>query len=1121
MIFSRRELLRDRMSTQRRATAGTAHIALLFAGWLVVLLWATTCFADASAILAQAKVSGGVRGEVQLEGVVTSIVNSTDFRFDDSQLVQTDAWTLLYGIHAVEDLQEGDLVYVEGWSEGDAVWASMVMVLDDGNQAVIDGIVSYVMDSTTFVLEDATVVIINARTILEGFSWILDLMPGDQVHVEGRWSNEGLLANLVRKTYETGEPISVSGSVAAVVTSTDFVLDSSVLVMTGPATILLGFQSVGDLLPGDLVNVFGVTAPEGIIAESVELLFTPNDPVLITGTVEEVLDRDRFSLTDGSVVVTDPWTYFIGIDTVLDLEPGDLVLTEGWWVGGPFLALWVELVQQAPDPQEVTGLLAYLDPPNAFVLDDLTRVEVTGETVWIALDGYEQLGVGDELRVLGLFDVGELTMTALEVERLAQPDPTWITREGWVEEVTGPLTVQLTDGVVLEVRPDAVLSQLDSVEDLGPGDRVWVGAYTTADPEILDVVRLELVERPGNLVDFVSVVESVDLANGRFSTANGYDVIVSDDTAFINIDGLSEIVAGDWVAVLGIAGTDPRHPQRVEAAVVEWRDGEDGGGGGGGGSGGGVTTTVDGTVTEMRGGGIFEIDFDLLIETTADTEWRGTLGAPEDLVVGTAVRAEVTLEDDGTMQAAWVEGYAPSGFGLLDIEGFVLEIDLADARLRLETGEWIEWDEFTRIDGDVGSVTEIQAGMHLTVVAVDLGSGNFLAFELFVELQVTDVQALGFPDDEIRETLVVLRDEAAASDVAVRHGAVVTGTLPGRLVYLFQWDEEIDLSVLQMLLDDEDVVVLEPNRLFSDPESDPESIRRRAIAIDRAATSDTFNDQDAVQKAGLDTAHTRSLGQGTMVAVIDTGVDPFHPLLRYRIAQGGYDFVDEDSLPWETADGIDQDDDGEVDEGAGHGTFVAGLVLLAAPATSILPFRVLNDDGRGSTFDISRAVLLAINQGADIINMSFAYPDRSRVLDRILMEASDRGVVLVSGAGNAGLADLPFPATDNRVLAVAAVDSDGRLADFSNRGVNVALGAPGIDLYSASLDAQFGTWSGTSMAAPLVSGAAALLRSVNPYLTPEQISAALLQGAAAAFPDDELQFVLQAGAAIDLVPDGP
>jgi subtilisin family serine protease len=255
--------------------------------------------------------------------------------------------------------------------------------------------------------------------------------------------------------------------------------------------------------------------------------------------------------------------------------------------------------------------------------------------------------------------------------------------------------------------------------------------------------------------------------------------------------------------------------------------------------------------------------------------------------------------------------------------------------------------------------------------------------------------------------------------------------------------------------------------------------------------------------------------------VIDTGVEPFHPLLRHRIAPGGWDFVDGDATPWETRDGIDQDVDGDVDESAGHGTFVSGLVLLTAPGATILPYRVLNDDGHGTTFAICQAVLAAMDRGADVINLSFAYAERPRVLDRLLDEASRRGIVLVSGAGNDGISDLPFPAGDHRVMAVAATTADEEAADFTNRGPQCTIAATGVEVYSACLDGGFCRWSGTSMAAPLVSGAAALLRSVNPALTPGQIEDALIQSAAPPPVGSDLPGLLRVSAALNLVPASP
>jgi len=1058
---------------------------------------------------------------VAIEGVLTNIAGDTGFVIDNQQQVTTDEWTSYWGIGGFDDLQVGQLVYVEGVIQGDTVLAGLIIVTTGGGDpAVIDGVVSEVLDADFFILDGITLVEISPATILDGFSHLSQLVPGDAVHVEGWWSGDTVLADLVRLDDPMGQQVSVQGYVTEVLTATDFMLDWMTPVLTDATTVLVGIQSIGDLLIDDLVAVDGVTSPSGIVASRVELLYSPGLPAQLIGIVDMVIDPNSFNLIDGTMIVTDAGTVFIGLGNVLDLVSGDLVSVDGRFEGDVFVALQLELLQTAPEPVEMIGLLAFLDPPNAFVLDDGTRVEITGETQWISIAGYEELGAGDELRVRGHFDPGSWSLIALEVELLDRPDPTWITREGWVEEVTGQLTIRLTDGVMLQVRPDAVLVLFDSITNLGPGDRLWIGAFTTPEPELLDVLRLELLERPGEVVDFVSVVEFVDLGNHRFSTANGYEIVVDYLTTFVGLDGLFELESGDWVAVIGVAGADPTFPQRVAATIVEWRDGEGGGGGGGGSGGGGLLTVVEGIVTQLDGAGAFELDYELLIDTDTQAQWRNALASYNDLVIGMPIRSEVLLHDDGTVSAIWVEGFATAEAGILELEGFVLEINIADRRLLLETGEWIEWDELTRIDGDAGDFEAIVPGMRLWAAVIDLLDGDYFAFDVFVEIEAVDVGALGFPDEPIRETLVVLAGDAIARDVAARHDAVVTGTIPGLLVHLFQWDEEIDIAALQAVLDDEDVLTLEPNRSFSDPESDPDSIRRRAIAIDRTATSDSFRNQEAVNKAGLSTAHLRSLGQGTVVAVIDTGVDPFHPILRHRVAPGGYDFVDDDPHPWETADGIDQDGDHEIDEGAGHGTFVSGLVLLAAPATSILPFRVLDDDGRGSTFNICRAVLLAVDEGADVVNMSFAYPDRSRVLDRILMEASNRGVVLVSGAGNGGLDTLPFPAIDNRVLAVAAVDGDGRLAEFSNHGDDIALGAPGVDLFSAGVDAQFGVWSGTSMAAPLVSGTVALLRSVNPYLTPAQIAAALHQGASDADPGDELNFILDAGTTMDLVPGG-
>jgi subtilisin family serine protease len=245
-------------------------------------------------------------------------------------------------------------------------------------------------------------------------------------------------------------------------------------------------------------------------------------------------------------------------------------------------------------------------------------------------------------------------------------------------------------------------------------------------------------------------------------------------------------------------------------------------------------------------------------------------------------------------------------------------------------------------------------------------------------------------------------------------------------------------------------------------------------------SSTAYADQPAAHRLRLAEAHRTSTGAGTVVAVLDTGIVAGHPAFAGRIAPGGYDYVDDDPDPSERRDLIDQDRDGRIDEGYGHGTFVAGIVALVAPGAKILPERVLDTEGRGSVFTVAEAIYDATAAGADVINMSFGTAARldSKILDDAVHSAMHAGVVFVAAAGNDGTADKHYPAALNDVLSVGALDDHGAgLAPFSSHGDWVELAAPGVHITSA-LPCGYGTWSGTSMAAPFVSGEAALLLAV-------------------------------------------
>jgi len=231
-------------------------------------------------------------------------------------------------------------------------------------------------------------------------------------------------------------------------------------------------------------------------------------------------------------------------------------------------------------------------------------------------------------------------------------------------------------------------------------------------------------------------------------------------------------------------------------------------------------------------------------------------------------------------------------------------------------------------------------------------------------------------------------------------------------------------------------------------------------------------------------AHVHSRGAGVVVAVVDTGIDPAHPVLLGHVEPGGYDFVDGDPDPRDERNGIDDDADGMVDEQYGHGTFVASLVLTVAPEARVLPIRVLDDEGRGNVSGVSAGIVLAVDRGARVINVSIDVPVSSEALRDAIDYAHERGAIVVAAAGNEGQSQLIFPARLGDVVAVAAVDAAGVGAPFTNYSSDVDFVAPGLDMIGAvPLDLNpVGTahWSGTSFAAPLVTGSIALVAAAHP-----------------------------------------
>ena len=235
--------------------------------------------------------------------------------------------------------------------------------------------------------------------------------------------------------------------------------------------------------------------------------------------------------------------------------------------------------------------------------------------------------------------------------------------------------------------------------------------------------------------------------------------------------------------------------------------------------------------------------------------------------------------------------------------------------------------------------------------------------------------------------------------------------------------------------------------------------------------------QYVVRKLHLTEAHRINRGDDVLVAVIDSRIDKNHPDLAGTIADE-FDAVGSPAQPH------------------AHGTAIAGAIAAnsklvgVAPKVRLLAVRAFSGAGesaQSTTFNVLKGIDWAAAKNARIINMSFAGP-ADPMLKQMLAIANARGIVLIAAVGNGGPKSPPlYPGADAGVIGVTATDADDKLMPQANRGPQVAVAAPGVEILAAAPDGKYQITSGTSVAAAHVSGVAALLLATKPKLTPAQV----------------------------------
>jgi Subtilase family len=379
----------------------------------------------------------------------------------------------------------------------------------------------------------------------------------------------------------------------------------------------------------------------------------------------------------------------------------------------------------------------------------------------------------------------------------------------------------------------------------------------------------------------------------------------------------------------------------------------------------------------------------------------------------------------------------------------------------------------------------------------------------------------------VRTTLGLQGLQAFCGGLPLLQNCTVVGGLDGSLGQLFLVTTPADLTTfLNLLGSTVGIVDAEADQLLNlvgglNQVTTPPAGLSDTTPVQYSGSTvwDGYVNQPSAGIVHVSQAQTTFKVMGTgIVADIDTGVDPSHPALKAvllpgydftRNQPGGSEMTDYTGAPpsgsttnianvnQSTAAVLDQSTAAVLDTSQyaafGHGTMVMGIIHLVAPTAQLLPLKAFSSNGTGYLSDILHAAYYGVQNGANVINMSFDMTSNSLEFNKALDYANQNGVICSASAGNDGMLEIVYPAAyQNDVMGVASTSDTDTPSAFSNYGDAIVwVAAPGEGIISTY---PFGTYAagwGTSFSAPFVSGAGALLLNLDPTMNESKAAAAV------------------------------